>query len=65
MPYRKVVKALKANGCTSRQGKGDHEIWACPDGKHKAAITQTKEVSPGVLRDLTNKLSCLPKGWLQ
>jgi hypothetical protein len=63
--YREVRAALLAQGCTSRQGKGDHEKWYCPCGEHIAVITQSRTVPPGVVSDTIKKLSCLPKEWLQ
>lgn len=47
------------------QGKGDHEKWHCPCGEHMTVITQTREVSPGLVRQAIDRLSCLPEGWLQ
>jgi hypothetical protein len=67
MQYRDMQRALLANNCTWRQGKGDHINWYCPSscGKHKAVVTQARIVSPGVVRDTIAKLACLPEGWLQ
>lgn len=65
MRDRLVVKALRAQGCTSKQGKGDHEKWYCPCGEHIAVITRGGEVSAGVVADTIKKMECLPKGWLQ
>jgi hypothetical protein len=66
MKHRDVVKALRRNGCTMRQGRGDHEVWTCGcDLKHTDAIRDDTDVSPGVIRSLIDKMECLPKGWLQ
>ena len=65
MKDRIVVKALRKQGCTAKQGKGDHEKWYCPCGQHVAVITRGGDVSPGVINDVIKKLECLPKGWLQ
>ncbi|PUB22239.1 HicA-like toxin of HicAB toxin-antitoxin system [Promicromonospora sp. AC04] len=65
MKYREIAKILKALGCTSRSGKGDHEVWTCPCGQHRAVVTKPGEVSPGIVRDLISKFTCLKKGWLQ
>jgi predicted RNA binding protein YcfA (HicA-like mRNA interferase family) len=65
MKYRDMVRQLKAQGCTSAQGKGDHEKWHCPCGKHMTVITLTKVVSPGLVRQAIQRLECLPEGWLQ
>lgn len=65
MKYRDVRVALLAQECISKQGKGDHEKWYCPCGKHIAVVTQSRTVSPGVVADTTKKLPCLTKGWLQ
>ncbi len=57
MKYRDVERALLANGCTWKQGKGDHIKWYCPSscGKHVAVVTQARNVSAGVVADtITN-----------
>jgi predicted RNA binding protein YcfA (HicA-like mRNA interferase family) len=64
MKYRELTRAMKAAGCTSRQGKGDHEVWTCPCGQHSTVITQTTMISPGLVRQAQQRLSCLPKGWI-
>lgn len=48
MKYRDLVKLLKRAGFTSRQGKGDHEIWR--NGTVCVCITQTTEISAGLTR---------------
>lgn len=63
MKHRDITAALVANGCTSSQGKGDHEKWYCPCGQHMTVITQTREVSPGLVRQAIRNLECLPEGW--
>lgn len=63
--YREVAKALRAAGCTSRPGKGDHEVWTCPCGQHSTPVTKPGDVSPGVLRQAIQRLACLPEGWLK
>ncbi len=65
MRYRDVRDALLGQGCISKSGKGDHEKWYCPCGKHMAVVTRPGSVSPGVIQDTIKKLACLPKGWLQ
>lgn len=64
MKYRDITKAMRAQGCTSKQGKGDHEKWRCPCGKHMVVLTQTNEVSPGQVRQALSNMECLPEGWL-
>lgn len=54
MKRRQAVKLLKKAGFTSRQGKGDHEVWR--NGSIVLAITQTNELSPKVTKDLLNAL---------
>jgi predicted RNA binding protein YcfA (HicA-like mRNA interferase family) len=38
--YTKLLKQLLvAHGCRFlRQGKGDHEVWACPKGKRPIVV---------------------------
>lgn len=63
--YRDLRARLLRQGCTPKQGKGDHEKWFCPCGRHIAVVTQSRTVSPGVVGDVVKKMVCLPKGWLQ
>lgn len=65
MQYRDLARALLDNGCTPKEGKGDHQKWYCPCGKHMAVVVRARTVSPGVVRDTIRKLACLPEGWLQ
>ena len=67
MKYRDDERALLANGCTWKQGKGDPIKWYCPSscGKHVAVVTQARNVSAGVVAATITKLACLPAGWLQ
>lgn len=65
MKYRDVARAMRAQGCVAKPGKGDHERWFCPCGQHVAVVTKPGEVSPGVVGDAIKKMKCLPKGWLQ
>jgi hypothetical protein len=62
--YRILERALLAEGCTSRGGKGDHVVWYCPYGRHMAVAVRARVVSPGVVHDIVTKLACLPRGWL-
>lgn len=63
MEYRRLRKALTKHGCTFAPGKGDHEKWYRPCGRHMAVVTKPGEVSPGVVADVIKKLQCLPKEW--
>jgi hypothetical protein len=60
-----IRRRLRDQGCSMRQGKGDHERWTCPCGKHKTALVQDTENSPGVVSQIIKDMACLPKGWLQ
>jgi predicted RNA binding protein YcfA (HicA-like mRNA interferase family) len=48
MKYRDLAKLLKQAGFLPRQGKGDHEVWA--KGAIQVVLTQTREISPGLVR---------------
>ena len=63
--YRVLERALLAQGCTPRLGKGDHVVWYCPCGRHIAVAVSARIVSPCVVRDIMAKLACLPEGWLE
>jgi hypothetical protein len=47
MAYRKLVRLLAAAGFTSTPGRGDHEKWIAPSGRH-VTITRSREISSGV-----------------
>lgn len=57
-----MVRHLRTHGCTPKQGKGGHEKWYCPCGRHMTVVTQTREVSPGLARQPVERLECLPEG---
>lgn len=65
MKYRDVERALRKMKCEHVSTRGSHEKWRCPCGHHSAIIVRGDEVSPGVVRDTIEKLSCLQGGWLQ
>jgi hypothetical protein len=66
MSRRNVEKALGKQDCTRRTpDNGPHTTWDCPCGQHTAIIPRHNDISPGVIRDTANRLTCLPKGWLQ
>ncbi|MBR6459678.1 MAG: type II toxin-antitoxin system HicA family toxin [Actinomycetaceae bacterium] len=50
MKKKEAVKLLKAAGFTMQQGKGDHEKWQ--RGEAMVVITGTRELSPGVTRQV-------------
>ena len=51
MKYRELARLLRNAGFTSREGKGDHEVWSHPALQRPVVITHTKDVSPGVTRN--------------
>ncbi|WP_181024681.1 MULTISPECIES: type II toxin-antitoxin system HicA family toxin [Rathayibacter] len=55
MRYKELVALLRAAGFASRQGKGDHEVWS-RNGKHHVVLTQTRDVSPGLVRKALNAI---------
>lgn len=65
MTYRDLRRALLEQGCTSKQGKGDHEKWYCPCGQHMTVVTQSRTVSPGLVNQAVKRMECLPEGWLK
>lgn len=48
MRYVALTALLRNAGFASRQGKGDHEVWS--KGRHHVSITQTRDISPGLVR---------------
>ncbi|MFT3898748.1 MAG: type II toxin-antitoxin system HicA family toxin [Gordonia sp. (in: high G+C Gram-positive bacteria)] len=48
MKRRELAARLRKAGFVARQGKGDHEVWT--RGSLHVVITQSREVSPGLVR---------------
>jgi hypothetical protein len=65
MRRREVSRALRRAGCGVKSDDGPHTTWLCPCGQHTADIPRHVDISPGVIRDTMNRMTCLPKGWLQ
>jgi predicted RNA binding protein YcfA (HicA-like mRNA interferase family) len=67
MKRREVERAMRRHGCVeaNNSGRGSHEKWHCPCGKHSANIPRHRDISPGVIGDIVRRLTCLPEGWLQ
>lgn len=63
---RQLEKALRRAKCTevSNSGRGSHTKWQCPCGQHTANVPRHTDISPGVVRDIQGRLSCLPEGWI-
>ena len=65
MSRRIVEKALRSHGCEVLSNNGPHTKWGCPCGSHHAAVPRHNTISPAVVRDIQQKMACLPKEWLQ
>lgn len=65
MRYRDIERALRAQGCASRSGKGSHTVWYCPCGQHMAIVPRHRDVSPGVVGNIIRTMGCLQEGWLR
>jgi len=48
MKQRELARLLRNAGYRRSEGKGDHEKWTL--GSETVIITQTREVSPGLVR---------------
>ncbi len=59
MRYRSLVALLREAGFSSRQGKGDHEVWS--KGSQQVVITQTRDVSPGLVRNVLKAIEASKK----
>ena len=60
-----VSAALNSRGCRILRDTGNHTIWICPCGQHRAPLPRHKETSAGVVRSISRQMACLPEGWLQ
>lgn len=59
MRYKNLTALLREAGFSSRQGKGDHEVWS--KGRHQVTITQTRDISPGLVRKVLNAIEASRK----
>ena len=55
MKYREVAAILRRAGFTAQHGKGDHEKWTGPQGRH-VSIRHGEEASPGVVRQILDAI---------
>ncbi|WP_211260434.1 type II toxin-antitoxin system HicA family toxin [Amycolatopsis jejuensis] len=60
-----VITALESNGCRKLRDSGDHTVYGCPCGKHRAPVPRHNSITPGVVRSIGKQMACLPQGWLQ
>jgi hypothetical protein len=65
MSLQEVKKRLRKYGCSVVADDGAHTKWGCPCEEHSASVPRHAVLSPGVVRDIGNRMACLPKGWLQ
>lgn len=62
--YRDVKKFLGTKGWVFKRQKGSHEMWGPEDSNMTFPIVQHKgEVSPGVIRQLSELFEDAPKDW--
>ena len=62
---QEVKKRLRKYGCSVVSDDGAHTKWGCPCKEQSANVPRHTVLSPGVVRDVGNRMACLPKGWLQ
>lgn len=63
MTRRDLVRAMRRAGFTVLRDQGDHTVYQCPCGKHRAAVPRHVTVSAGVVGQVS-KTPCMTKGWL-
>ncbi|WP_330253118.1 type II toxin-antitoxin system HicA family toxin [Nocardia sp. NBC_00565] len=58
-PVRVVLRTLTTAGWSfKRNGKGSHEVWECPTGKHPVTVsTGHGAVSAGVVRTVNKAIA--------
>lgn len=61
MKYREVARLLEKAGFIPRHGRGDHEKWTAPDGRH-VTIRYQQEASPGVVRQVLKAIKTEEEG---
>ncbi|MDY7528383.1 MULTISPECIES: type II toxin-antitoxin system HicA family toxin [unclassified Cryobacterium] len=62
--YRDVTKFLRSQGWfLLRPGKGGHQIWVSEDETQTITIPGHKELSAGVVRQITDAFPNTPQSW--
>jgi len=62
--YRDVVRVLRSQGWVLlRQGKGSHELWGLPDESVKVVLPRHRDVSAGIVGQLSKALPEVPENW--
>ena len=65
MKRKALVKVLESAGYRFLRDDGDHTVYTCPCGKHRAPVPRHTDISAGVVRSIVQKGECMKKGWLQ
>ncbi|WP_084579096.1 type II toxin-antitoxin system HicA family toxin [Kutzneria sp. 744] len=65
MSRRAVIKAMRKLGCVVLRDTGGHTVYACPCGRHTAAVPRHRQVSAGVVMSIGEQMRCLGERWLQ
>lgn len=60
-----VVAAMERYGCRKVRDSGNHTVYICPCGSHRAPIPRHRAVTAGVVHSIGRQMACLPEGWLQ
>ena len=62
--YRDVARFLRSIGWAIDRTRGSHEVWKAPDGSGSVSVVaHGGEVSPGIIRDIINKVPGTPGEW--
>ena len=63
MPYRQLVRVLRANDVELKRTTGSHEVWVI--GPCATVVPHHRMIAPGTLRSIERHLApCLGKDWL-
>ena len=65
MKRRDVETALRSIDAEVLRDRGDHTVWVCSCGQHKAPVPRHSEITAGVVGSISKQIECAPKGWLQ
>lgn len=63
MKRKALIAKMQGAGFTFLREGGDHTIYTCPCGKHRASVPRHKEISPYTMASI-DKTDCM-EGWLR
>ncbi len=60
---KEAIRFLSSHGWAIKRSNGKHDVWGSPDGTQVLALPRHKEVPPGIVRQIRDRLPDIPQSW--